>query len=160
MNNHELLIRLQPFLGKKTTFKEIAKKLDIPSEGLIDMITELENEGKLKYLPLGKGFIRIGEINEKTLMEDPKLNSKPWIPSSSSIEALAKSRNYLKAQEEGEISKLIKEYSKRELYINSYTNKKGTKKISINLNEELARKLSENNEDVIKALVEGIKKEI
>ena len=124
MQNHELLIKLQPFVGTKTTFKKIANKLDIHSESLIDMMIELENEGKLKYLPLGKGFIRIGGI------------------------------------EGGEISKLNKEYSKSELYFNSYTNKKGNKKISINLNEELAKKLSQNNEDIINALVEGIKKEI
>ena len=55
---------------------------------------------------------------------------------------------------------MIKEYPKSELYFNSYTNKKGNKKISINLNEELSKQLSENNQDVINAIVDGIKKEI
>ena len=53
---------------------------------------------------------------------------------------------------------MIKEYPKSELYFNSYTNKKGNKKISINLNEELSKQLSENNQDVINAIVDGIKK--
>lgn len=160
MKNVELLQKLQPFLGQKTTFKKIANKIGIDSEILIDMMTELQNEGKLKYLPLGKGFIRIGEINEKSLIRNPKLNSKPWIPASSSIEAMAISTNYLQAQEEGEIPELIKEYGKSELFFNSYTNKKGNKKISINLSEELSMKLANNNQDVINAIIHGIKKEI
>jgi hypothetical protein len=52
------------------------------------------------------------------------------------------------------------EYSKKELFFNSYTNKKGNKKISINLDEELAKRLSKNDKDVVSAIVEGIKKEI
>ena len=52
------------------------------------------------------------------------------------------------------------EYPKSELFFNSYTNKKGIKKISINLSENLSIKLSNNNQDVISAIVDGIKKEI
>ena len=52
------------------------------------------------------------------------------------------------------------EYSKKELFFNSYTNKKGNKKISINLDEELAKKLSNNDKDVVTAIVNGIKAEI
>ncbi len=160
MEKSELIQNLQPFLGQKTTFKKIANKIGMRSEILIDKMIELETDGELKFLALGNGLIRIGEIKEQSLIEDSKLNSKPWIPSSSSTEALAKSRNYLQAQEGGETSKLIKEYPKSELYFNSYTNKKGNKKISINLNEELSKQLSENNQDVINAIVDGIKKEI
>jgi hypothetical protein len=124
MENFELIQKLQPFLGQKTTFKKIANKIGISSEILADKIIQLETEGKLKFLALGNGIIRIGEI------------------------------------EGGEINKLTKEYAKSELFFNSYTNKKGIKKISINLSEDLSIKLSNNNQDVIGAIVDGIKKEI
>ena len=160
MDDEKLLGILNNFVGEKTTFKKIANKIGMSSEILADKVIQLEKDGELKFLALGNGLIRIGEIKEKSVIEDSKLNSKPWIPSSSSSEALSKSRNYLQAQEGGETSKLIKEYAKNELYFNSYTNKKGNKKISINLNEELSKQLSENNQDVINAIVDGIKKEI
>tara|TARA_A100001011_G_C14143635_1_gene770861 strand:- start:44 stop:526 length:483 start_codon:yes stop_codon:yes gene_type:complete len=160
MDDQKLLGILKNFVGEKTTFKKIANKIGMSSEILADKVIQLEKDGELKFLALGNGLIRIGEIKEKSVIEDAKLNSKPWIPSSSSSEALSKSRNYLQAQEGGETSKLIKEYAKSELYFNSYTNKKGNKKISINLNEELSKQLSENNQDVINAIVDGIKKEI
>ena len=124
MENFELIQKLQPFLGQKTTFKKIANKIGISSEILADKIIQLETEGKLKFLALGNGIIRIGEI------------------------------------EGGEINKLTIEYAKSELFFNSYTNKKGIKKISINLSENLSIKLSNNNQDVIGAIVDGIKKEI
>jgi hypothetical protein len=124
MENFELIQKLQPFLGQKTTFKKIANKIGISSEILADKIIQLETEGKLKFLALGNGIIRIGEI------------------------------------EGGEINKLTIEYAKSELFFNSYTNKKGIKKISINLSEDLSIKLSNNNQDVIGAIVDGIKKEI
>ena len=124
MENFELIQKLQPYLGQKTTFKKIANKIGISSEILADKIIQLETEGKLKFLALGNGIIRIGEI------------------------------------EGGEINKLTIEYAKSELFFNSYTNKKGIKKISINLSEDLSIKLSNNNQDVIGAIVDGIKKEI
>ena len=124
MQNIELLNKLQKFLGKKTTFKKISYNLGIDSETLIDKMTELEADGKLKFLPLGNGLIRIGEI------------------------------------EGGEIDALNVEYPKSDLFFNSYTNKKGVKKISINLSKELSIKLSNSDQDVLNAIVEGIKKEI
>ena len=51
MNNSELIIKLQPFLGQKTTFKKIANAIGIDSDVFIDMMNELEQEEKLKYLP-------------------------------------------------------------------------------------------------------------
>ena len=47
----------------------------------------------------------------------------------------------------------MNEYPKNRLYINSYTNKKGIKKISINLDEDLAQKLSNKNQQVVDAIV-------
>ncbi len=47
----------------------------------------------------------------------------------------------------------MNEYPKNRLYINSYTNKKGIKKISINLDEALAQKLSNKNQQVMDAIV-------
>ena len=124
MENFELIQKLQPYLGQKTTFKKIANKIGMSSEILADKMIQLETEGKLKFLALGNGIIRIGEI------------------------------------EGGEINNLTVEYPKGELFFNSYTNKKGIKKISINLSENLSIKLSNNNQDVIGAIVDGIKKEI
>lgn len=124
MENFELIQKLQPYLGQKTTFKKIANKIGMSSEILADKMIQLETEGKLKFLALGNGIIRIGEI------------------------------------EGGEINNLTVEYPKNELFFNSYTNKKGIKKISINLSENLSIKLSNNNQDVISAIVDGIKKEI
>ena len=51
------------------------------------------------------------------------------------------------------------EYPKNMIHFNSYTNKKGNKKFSINISDEIALKLSNYDEDVISALVSGIKKE-
>lgn len=124
MENFELIQKLQPYLGQKTTFKKIANKIGMSSEILADKMIQLETEGKLKFLALGNGIIRIGEI------------------------------------EGGEINNLTEEYPKSELFFNSYKNKKGIKKISINLSENLSIKLSNNNQDVISAIVDGIKKEI
>jgi len=36
--------------------------------------------------------------NKKSITGNPKLDSKPWVPSSSSIEALAKSTKYLQTK--------------------------------------------------------------
>ena len=124
MENFELIQKLQPYLGQKTTFKKIANKIGMSSEILADKVIQLETEGRLKFLALGNGIIRIGEI------------------------------------EGGELNNLTMEYPKSELFFNSYTNKKGTKKISINLSQELSIKLSNNNQDVINAIVYGIKKEV
>ena len=124
MDRKELLSKLKPFLGKKTTFKKIAYKLGMDSELLIDMIFELEKENKIKYLSFGKGVIRIGEI------------------------------------EGGDIKEMSKEYPKSQMYFNSYTNKKGQKKYSINLDEETAKKFTENNQEIISAIVNGLKSEL
>ena len=124
MQHIELLQKLQIFLGQKTTFKKIANKIGIDSESLIDMMTELENEEKIKFLPLGNGFIRIGEI------------------------------------EGFNMSDVIIEFPKSDIFFNSYTNKKGIRKISINLSQELSVKLANNDQDVINAIIYGIKKEI
>ena len=124
MENFELIQKLQPYLGQKTTFKKIANKIGMSSEILADKVIQLETEGRLKFLALGNGIIRIGEI------------------------------------EGGELNNLTMEYPKSELFFNSYTNKKGIKKISINLSENLSIELSKNNQDVIGAIVDGIKNEI
>ena len=83
-------------LGKRQLLK-IANKIGMSSEILADKVIQLETEGRLKFLALGNGIIRIGEI------------------------------------EGGELNNLTMEYPKSELFFNSYTNKKGIKKISINL---------------------------
>ena len=46
----------------------------------------------------------------------------------------------------------MNDYPKNRLYINTYANKKGVKKISINLDEELAKKLSNRDQQVIDAI--------
>lgn len=46
----------------------------------------------------------------------------------------------------------MNDYPKNRLYINTYVNKKGVKKISINLDEELAKKLSNRDQQVIDAI--------
>ena len=124
MDEEKLLGILKNFVGEKTTFKKIANKIGMSSEILADKIIQLETEGRLKFLALGNGIIRIGEI------------------------------------EGGELNNLTMEYPKSELFFNSYTNKKGIKKISINLSENLSIELSKNNQDVIGAIVDGIKNEI
>ena len=43
-------------------------------------------------------------------------------------------------------------YPNNRLYINTYVNKKGIKKIGINLDEELAKKLSNRDQQVIDAI--------
>ena len=124
MDDEKLLGILRNFVGEKTTFKKIANKIGMSSEILADKIIQLETEERLKFLALGNGIIRIGEI------------------------------------EGGELNNLTMEYPKSELFFNSYTNKKGIKKISINLSENLSIELSKNNQDVIGAIVDGIKNEI
>tara|TARA_X000000368_G_scaffold415213_1_gene406516 strand:+ start:955 stop:1131 length:177 start_codon:yes stop_codon:yes gene_type:complete len=47
---------------------------------------------------------------------------------------------------------MTNDYPKNRLYINTYVNKKGVKKISINLDEELAKKLSNRDQQVIDAI--------
>ncbi len=54
----------------------------------------------------------------------------------------------------------MNEYPNNKLYVNAYTNKKGIKKISINLDEELAKKLSDSEQSVIDAIIFKLKKEI
>ena len=54
----------------------------------------------------------------------------------------------------------MNEYPNNKLYVNAYTNKKGVKKISINLDEELAKKLSDSEQSVIDAIIFKLKKEI
>ena len=61
MENFELIQKLQPYLGQKTTFKKIANKIGMSSKILADKMIQLETEGKLKFLALGNGIIRIGE---------------------------------------------------------------------------------------------------
>ena len=58
------------------------------------------------------------------------------------------------------MSDVIIEFPKSDIFFNSYTNKKGIKKISINLSQELSVKLANNDQDVINAIIYGIKKEI
>ena len=54
----------------------------------------------------------------------------------------------------------MNEYPNNKLYVNAYTNKKGVKKFSINLDEELAKKLSDSEQSVIDAIIFKLKKEI
>lgn len=51
-------------------------------------------------------------------------------------------------------------YPNNKLYVNSYINKKGIRKIGINLDEELAKKLSNNNQQVIDAIVYEVKQDL
>ena len=62
MENFEFIQKLQQYLGQKTTFKKIANKIGMSSEILADKVIQLETEGRLKFLALGNGIIRIGEI--------------------------------------------------------------------------------------------------
>ena len=61
MEDNELLSVLKNFIGKKTTFKELAEIFGFEINLLIDEINRLEQEEKLKYLPLGDGKIRIAD---------------------------------------------------------------------------------------------------
>tara|TARA_B100000282_G_C31388004_1_gene334308 strand:+ start:336 stop:506 length:171 start_codon:yes stop_codon:yes gene_type:complete len=54
----------------------------------------------------------------------------------------------------------MNEYPKNKLYVNAYTNKRGVKKFGINLDEKLAKKLSDSDQSVIDAIILELKKEI
>tara|TARA_B110000003_G_scaffold240629_1_gene247367 strand:- start:4010 stop:4195 length:186 start_codon:yes stop_codon:yes gene_type:complete len=58
------------------------------------------------------------------------------------------------------MKEMTNDYSKKELYISSYTNKKGIKKISINLGEELAVGLSNRNQKVLDAVIFELKEDL
>ncbi len=51
-------------------------------------------------------------------------------------------------------------YPKNKLYINSYINKKGIRKIGINLDEELAIKFSNKEKLVIDAIIFELKQDL
>ena len=76
MEDNELLSVLKNFIGKKTTFKELAEIFGFEINLLIDEINRLEQEEKLKYLPLGDGKIRIGEIFDKSKIKSANLKKK------------------------------------------------------------------------------------
>ena len=51
-------------------------------------------------------------------------------------------------------------YPVNRLYIKTYVNKKGVKKIGINLDEELAKKLSNRDQIVIDAIIFELKQDL
>ena len=55
---------------------------------------------------------------------------------------------------------MTNDYPKNRLYINTYVNKKGVKKIGINLDEELAKKLSNRDQVVIDAIIFELKQDL